>query len=354
MSKIILVGEALGQKEERFQHGFVGASGVELGRMLGQAGLAPNLDIDHPSELDMIRYWKNLRLNYDIEITNVFNKHPPDNNIDLFFTNAKEGLPNLPPLRAGKYLKPDHIGHLEALWSLLSASGAHLIVAFGNTASWATLGEGKISTIRGTVKTSPKLGIKVLPTYHPAAVLRQWNLRPIVLTDLEKAKRESEFKEIRRIERWVTVEPTLQEIADWIDRPAHYYAVDIETDFRRQISMIGFARSANDALVIPFIDQTKPNWNYWQDPEEELYAWKLADKALSRPIPKLFQNGVFDLSHLLSVGFRPTMCLDDTMLLHHALYPEMLKGLGFLGSVYSDEIAWKTMRTKGNNLKRDE
>ena len=42
------------------------------------------------------------------------------------------------------------------------------------------------------------------------------------------------------------------------------------------------------------------------------------------------------------------------MLLHHALYPEMLKGLGFLGSIYSEEIAWKSMRTKGDNLKRDE
>ena len=62
------------------------------------------------------------------------------------------------------------------------------------------------------------------------------------------------------------------------------------------------------------------------------------------------------LPHLLTNGFRPTYCQDDTMLLHHALYPEMLKGLGFLGSIYSDEISWKQMRTKGNNLnlKRDE
>jgi hypothetical protein len=34
---------------------------------------------------------------------------------------------------------------------------------------------------------------------------------------------------------------------------------------------------------------------------------------------------------------------DDTMLLHHALQPEMQKGLGFLASVYTDELAWKFM-----------
>ena len=354
MTKIVLVGEALGQREELFQHGFVGPSGVELGRMLFQSGIAPGFAMDYPSELEMIKHWKNLRENYGIEITNVFNKHPPDNNIDVFFTNAKDGIGGIPPLRPGKYLRQDLLPHLELLWDLLNAAKPNLIIAFGNTACWAVLGESKISTIRGTVKTSPKLGLKVLPTYHPAAVLRQWNLRPIVMSDLEKAKREAEFKEIRRIERWVTVEPTLAEIEEWINRPAEYYAVDIETSLRRQVSMIGLARSANDALVIPFMDETKDNWSYWPTVEEEMVAWKLANDLLNKPIPKLFQNGVFDLSHLLTVGFRPAMCLDDSMLLHHSLYPEMLKGLGFLGSIYSDEIAWKSMRTRGNNLKRDE
>jgi hypothetical protein len=45
---------------------------------------------------------------------------------------------------------------------------------------------------------------------------------------------------------------------------------------------------------------------------------------------------------------------DDTMLLHHALFPEMLKGLGFLGSIYADTPEWKSIYAKGENLKRDE
>jgi hypothetical protein len=35
---------------------------------------------------------------------------------------------------------------------------------------------------------------------------------------------------------------------------------------------------------------------------------------------------------------------EDTMLLHHAMQPEMEKGLGFLASVYTDEASWKFMR----------
>jgi uracil-DNA glycosylase len=350
--KIVLVGEARGAREHLFEHGFVGSSGVELARMLAQAQIAPK-PVDHPSELEMIRYWRVAREEHGIDIANVFNEHPPDNNIETFFTNAKEGVSSIPPLKPGKYVKHEMMPHVEALWDKLRFAQPNLVVALGNTACWAILGEAKISVIRGTVKTSPRLGFKVLPTYHPAAVVRQWNLRTIVVADFEKVKYEAEFNDIRRIERWLTIEPTLAEIAAWIERPAAYYAVDIENHYG-PLSMVGFARSHDDALVIPFIDESKPGWNYWSSTEDEVQAWKLADKLLRKPVPKLFQNGIYDLTHLLRAGFRPTQCQDDSMLLHHSLYPEMLKGLGFLGSVYSHEIAWKQMRTKGNNLKRDE
>jgi uracil-DNA glycosylase len=354
VAKIVLCGEAWGEREELFAHPLVGRSGAELARMLAQAGLAPELAIQYPSELEMIRYWRDIRETHEIEITNVFNFRPFDNKIDLCFTTYKDGVADLPPLRPGKYLRPDMLTSVKELWQRLEEWKPNLVIALGNTACWAILGESKISVIRGTVKTSPRLGMKVIPTYHPAAVLRQWNLRPIVLTDLEKAKREAEFPTVKRIERWLTVEPTLREIEDWIDLPADYYAVDIETKFRKQIAMIAFARSERDALVIPIVDENKPNWNYWPTVEHEMQALRLIDRALKKPVPKVFQNGIFDLTHLLTMGFRPTMCQDDTMLLHHSLYPEMLKGLGFLGSIYSDEISWKQMRTKGDNLKRDE
>ena len=41
------------------------------------------------------------------------------------------------------------------------------------------------------------------------------------------------------------------------------------------------------------------------------------------------------------------------MLKHHAINPELEKGLGFLGSVYSYEPAWKLMR-KNDSTKRGE
>ena len=44
---------------------------------------------------------------------------------------------------------------------------------------------------------------------------------------------------------------------------------------------------------------------------------------------------------------------DDTMLMHHAMQPEMEKGLAFLGSVYTDEASWK-FRRKNQTIKQED
>ena len=82
-------------------------------------------------------------------------------------------------------------------------------------------------------------------------------------------------------------------------------------------------------------------------------AWNLVQALLASPVPKTFQNGLYDLSYLIRMGLVVKNCVDDTMLHHHALMPEMQKGLGFLGSVYTNEASWKLMRHNESN-KRDE
>jgi hypothetical protein len=53
------------------------------------------------------------------------------------------------------------------------------------------------------------------------------------------------------------------------------------------------------------------------------------------------------------MGIRVMGLEEDSMLLNHALQPESLKSLGYLGSVYSDEGTWKNMR-KEHTTKRDD
>jgi hypothetical protein len=55
------------------------------------------------------------------------------------------------------------------------------------------------------------------------------------------------------------------------------------------------------------------------------------------------------------MGIAPNKCLHDTMLAFHALFPELPKGLGFLGSIFTNDIAWKQLRSaKSDSEKRDE
>jgi uracil-DNA glycosylase len=207
---------------------------------------------------------------------------------------------------------------------------------------------------------------KFLPTYHPAAIFRAWHWRPIVLADLLKAHRERHSGAICRPRRGLLVSPSVRDVEEWTRRalkgenaaygwssrpPARLLAPDIET-LKGQIRCIGFARSREDVLVVPFIARLSGG-SYWPSEQEELRAWQCVRALLESEIPKVFQNGLFDLQYLAPFA-RPVNCLHDTMLLHHALFPEMQKGLGFLGSVYTNEHAWKLLRRHGEELKKDE
>jgi hypothetical protein len=94
--------------------------------------------------------------------------------------------------------------------------------------------------------------------------------------------------------------------------------------------------------------------SYWGHNEERV-IWQLIKQLCELPVSKVFQNGLFDLHFLWrKYGITVANCEHDSMLLHHSLHPEMLKGLGFLGSLYSHEPAWKLMRPKGKGTLKDE
>jgi uracil-DNA glycosylase len=352
-ASIVIVGEAWGESEDQFKHPFVGYSGQELARMLSEAGLTRPFITrgTYITEATMVAHWCTVGLC----LTNVFPCRPPDNKLTYWCSNKKEAGSDypLPFLKSGNYIQREFLVHIDRLVDEIKQIRPNLVLCLGNTACWALLKQTTISKIRGTVTWSSLVNAKVLPTYHPSAVLQNWSLRTIVLQDFAKAKREALFPEIRRPERWVTINPTIDDIYCWAERPARMYAVDIET-VRGQISMVGFARARDDALVIPFINEDGSS--YWATHEDEVRAWGMVKELLERPMPKLFQNGLFDLSYLVPMGIRPQNCTEDTMLLHHSLFPEMRKGLDFLGSVYTDEVAWKLMRhrTKDEAEKRED
>lgn len=366
---MLIVGEAWGESEDEIGQPFVGSSGKELFRMLGAAA---ELELRLHAEIEgMFNFGKSWVFARDpwldsasVAFTNVFNLRPQGNKIESLCSPKRVPGPTelLPPLARSNYLLAEYYPEVQRLYAEILASEPNLVVAMGNTACWALLHATNIGSIRGACAAGIDeiASRKILPTYHPAGVLRNWAWRPIVVTDLQKAFREAQFAELRRPRREVIINPTLPQISQWVDDTilggTQMLSVDIETG-QNMITEIGFARSRGEALVVPFVDLTHPSGCYWPTKSAELEAWWSVRALLECSIPKVFQNGMYDLQYILRMGLRPVACEHDTMLLHHSLYPEMLKGLGFLGSVYSDEASWKLMRKrKANDLgvKRDE
>lgn len=338
MHKIALLGEAWGAEEARQRMPFVGPAGWHLTKMLEEAGIN----------------------RAECFITNVFNLQPgPKNDLETLCTSKKEGLANLPPLRPAKYLQPQYASELARCEEELKSWKPNLIIALGGTASWFLLHSGAITKLRGTVVAAVcPAGIKVLPTFHPAAVLRDWSLRHVTVLDLMKARRESEFPDIRRPQRRLWIEPSITDLWSFYDshiRSASRISFDIETS-GEQITCIGFATEIHIGIVVPFVDNRKSGGSYWGDADTELEAWNFVRKVLGTRTTKIAQNGAYDLHFLWRrYGIVINGEFEDTMLMHHALQPESQKGLGFLGSVYTNEASWKLMRTRGKEtIKREE
>ena len=123
----------------------------------------------------------------------IFVHHPIA--FEAFCTNKEFGIPDYPAHSKHGYIDKKYQPELERLADELEEANPNVTVAMGNTAMWALLGKTSISKLRGTVQLSTHTltGLKVLPTYHPAAIFRQYSLRPIVVLDLRKARRESEL-----------------------------------------------------------------------------------------------------------------------------------------------------------------
>src|SRR5215472_182217 len=336
MPGIVVIGEHWGREEDLARAPFVGSSGRLLTRLLHDAGIDRS----------------------ECFITNVINQHPIGDDFDEFCGTAATAIPGYPAHHGARYVHRRYSAELSRLSREIALHKPSVCVLLGNTAMWALLGKSGIAKWRGAVDVSTHTcpGVKCLPTYHPAAVGREYPLRHTVVMDLQKAERQSHFSEIRWPKRELWIEPTLEDLYEFERRyigPSELLAVDIETA-GSQITTVGFAPRPSAALVIPFFDPRSKTRSYWSTSEYELEAWGFVRRILQDSRRrKVFQNGLYDIAFLYrAIGIKVKGTEHDTMLLHHSLQPESLKGLGYLGSIYTDERAWKHMRTS-TTIKQD-
>lgn len=303
---IAFVGEAPSDEEVWRGKPFVGPAGKVLDQMLRAADLDRDLYL----------------------VTNLFDEKAPDNDVSDWLRDQGR-------VHAAR----------ERLAGELLRAAPNVVVPLGGTALWGLTGVPGISSYRGTVSKARFVipGVKIVPTFHPAAVMRDWKLMAPAVGDLIRAGRESEFPEVRYPKVELLVEPTVDEALAFMEecKGSDLLSVDIETGWG-QITCIGFAPTPERAMCVPFVDTRRPNSSYWRTVEEELHVWKGVRDLLAHPVPKVGQNFTYDAAWLYKkAGIVVNNYLHDTRLMHHAKYAELPKSLEFMGASYTDLGPWK-------------
>lgn len=342
--RIAFIGEAPSVEELEKGQPFVGPAGRIFNAMLRTA----ELERSDPSFF----------------IGNVFSQKIPDNDLKRWIgtkEESKEWEP-FPSIAGVGVLKPEYRWHLARLAGELERYRPNLIVPLGGTALWAFTQKTDVGIYRGALMQADYTlpGAKILPTFHPSFVMKQWKFFNVVVGDFIKAAKHSHTPELIRPEKYLTIEPSLPELTQFakLCLNADLLSVDIETGWG-QITCIGFAPNEREAICVPFVDLRKPNKSYWRTPEEEVRAWEVCKEILESPVPKLGQNFAFyDAYWLLQkAGIRVMNFREDTRLLHHVLYPELPKSLGFMAGSYTDQGPWKHLGagySKYKEKKRDD
>jgi DNA polymerase I-like protein with 3'-5' exonuclease and polymerase domains len=192
----------------------------------------------------------------------------------------------------------------------------------------------------------------VIPTLHPAHILRGAPYSDIMISDLAKANTISQ-QGPSQYENIVTVYPTaaggLQGITDialqwmqkWIDDKC-VVAVDVETsslDFMGT-RLYSIAVSGNDgyktAVSFTLLDLHTLPWEI----ESQLVA-KLRILLLDPEIPTVYHNAPFDYAVLSQHGLPINGPILDTQAYAHLIQPDCPKDLGWIGHQWLDVEPWK-------------
>ena len=307
-AKIWLIGEAPGAQEELQGRPFVGGAGDKLNYLLSKAGIARDA----------------------CYIDNVVNVRPPNNNFGIYYSDSKRTKPTERLLEAHRKLQ-----------GLVREYKPNVVIALGNEPMYALTGKKQILKWRGSILQS--YGVKVIPTTHPSAVLREPELEPIAVMDFKRIAEEIHSPLMPMVYNdHFTINPSFETIMHFLTKELptkQIVAFDIETRVDlEQIVCIGFSWGIDEAICIPiFYGQQS-----WWTEVEEIAIIKAVKEAFTLPIKWIAQNAQYDLTYLMDkwdVKF-PTIWM-DTMIAFHTVYPELKKSLAFLTSIYTKRPYYK-------------
>lgn len=194
-ARIMIVGEAPGEQEILKNEPFVGYAGSELSKMLADAGISRS----------------------QCFITNVVKIRPPGNDVSTLVAAKKSEITPAHINIRDKFVLPAVRDGMEILKREIELCQPNVIIALGNLPLWALTGQWGIMSWRGSeLECDLQLNLpykpKVVPTYHPAVVLRQWSWRQIAVQDLKRAAREGKSREVIRRDYNFVIRPSFDQV----------------------------------------------------------------------------------------------------------------------------------------------
>lgn len=317
-AKIAIVGEAPGYNEVHVRKPFVGIAGELLTKLLHGAGIPRS----------------------EVYITNVVKQRPgkDDNDISSWFKAD----------RGKVWVSEDYIEYQQMLKKELEQlPNLTVCIPLGNTALYALTGLTSIGKRRGSILASTLIpGLKVIPTIHPSAALREYIFTYYIRYDLKRALDESVTKDIQLPEREITVQPSFNEVNMFLDDVEALQETDQELVIgghdievmNEEVSCLSFSIGGSKAISIPFIYN---GTNYFT-PNQEVFIVKRIARIMANPsIKKVGQNFIFDMSFELRKYQIITRNYECTMIAQGILYPDFPKGLDFIASIYTREPYYK-------------
>lgn len=343
-AKLMIVGEAWGEYEERARAPFVGPSGAELNRMLNEVGI----------------------LRSQVYTTNLINARPPNNDIGQWIALKKKDITPKHVMLRDRYVLPQIIEGFDTLKKEIALVQPNLILALGNSAMWALTGKWGVLRWRGSqlrvdLPIENKLGTiaaqvlnnafapKCIPSIHPAAVLREWSLRPTVVADFRRASRHLESREYDTPNWNFTIRPsfscvteTLQTLLSRLDQGELWLDFDLETDIQtKHIRCAGISWSRSEALCIPFTCSDRRE-GYWSEEEEVEIIWLLRLVLTHRNVFVRGQNLLFDSQYTFRYWHFIPRVKQDTMISWHSMFCGARKSLDHQASILcTNYVQWK-------------
>lgn len=323
-SRLMIVGEAPSEQDKNSPFG--GYPGMELNRLLHEAGI----------------------LRSECYVTYVSKLPPPNGYIPSLTAEKKNQITPAHVFLKGHHVLPQVAEGYAELLTEIEMVQPNLIIAMGNLALWALTDNWSVAKWRGSLLGGGE-GPKVIPTYHPSQIPKQFELRGILLNDLRRAKRHMTSRVYDNIPDWkFQIRPTFEQATRVLhdlrveaDRSKELWLeFDLETFITtKHIRCAGISWSRTEAICVPLTDGQESYWNA----DQEGHVVYLLYKLLTHPRVKVRgQNLLFDCQYTYRYWHFIPNVAHDTMISQHSCFCALPKGLDFLASMYADYYCyWK-------------